>query len=364
MNLLSWNCWGLGNLRTVNALKEVIKKEAPKIVFLMETKSNKEWMVMVRDKCEFKNGFFVDSNGANRGLALLWKEEIRLDVQTYLQTHIDALMEGETDAGWWHFTGFYGNLDTSKRSESWIKLKQLSHKSSLPWLVIGDFNELTGMSEKEGGSSKPLQQMMNFMETIDYCRLKNIGFMVPCFTWLYQRRDGTQILKRLDRALATNEWTNKFPMARLYHLTSAASDHSPLLLRFTNKTRRRRPRRMFRFEKMWLKDLRCEAVVLEAWNEGLTSTSNYPLVSCLDQCRVRLEAWNKTEFGHVGQKIAALQKHLEWLELQLASLRNIQDMRNTRMLYGIKDQGLIGTKTEIEILVFSMQKLLLDRRKI
>ena len=99
MNLLSWNCRGLGNFRTVNALKEIIKKEPPKIVFLIETKSNKEWMVMVRDKCEFKNGFFVDSNGTSGGLALLWKEEIRLDVQTYSQTHIDALVEGETDAG-------------------------------------------------------------------------------------------------------------------------------------------------------------------------------------------------------------------------------------------------------------------------
>ena len=210
-------------------------------------------------------------------------------------------------------------------------MKQLSHTSPLPWLVIGDFNELTRMSEKEGGSSRPRQQMMRFVETIDYCGLKDMGFIGPCFTWLYQKKDGTQIRERLDRALATNEWINRFPMARLYHLTSLASDHSPLLLRFTNKRRRRRPRRLFRFEKMWLKDPRCEAVVLEAWNEGLTSISDYPLLSCLDQCRMKLEAWNKNDFGHVGQKIAALQKHLEWLELQPASPSNIQDMRNTRM---------------------------------
>lgn len=48
MNLLSWKCWRLGNLRTVNALKEVTKREDPKVVFLMETKSNREWMIMVR----------------------------------------------------------------------------------------------------------------------------------------------------------------------------------------------------------------------------------------------------------------------------------------------------------------------------
>ena len=57
--------------------------------------------------------------------------------------------------------------------------------SSLPWLVIGDFNELTGTSEKEGGSSRPWQQMMKFVETIDHCRVKDIGFIGPRFTWLY-----------------------------------------------------------------------------------------------------------------------------------------------------------------------------------
>ena len=42
MNLISWNCGRLGNSRTVNALKEVIRIEKPKIVFLMETKSNRD----------------------------------------------------------------------------------------------------------------------------------------------------------------------------------------------------------------------------------------------------------------------------------------------------------------------------------
>ena len=36
-------------------------------------------------------------------------------------------------------------------------------------------------------------------------------------------------------------------------------------------------------------------------------------------------------FGHVGRKIDELQKHLEWLEMQLASPTNIQDMRATRV---------------------------------
>ena len=49
MNLLSWNCRGLGNPRSVNALKEVIRIEKPKIVFLMETKLDRDWMKNVGD---------------------------------------------------------------------------------------------------------------------------------------------------------------------------------------------------------------------------------------------------------------------------------------------------------------------------
>ena len=46
----------------------------------METKSNDEWMVMVRDKCGFKHGLFVSSNGSSGGLAMLWKENVKLDI--------------------------------------------------------------------------------------------------------------------------------------------------------------------------------------------------------------------------------------------------------------------------------------------
>ena len=96
MNLLSWNYWGLRNLRTVNALSEVVRKEEPKIVFLMETKSNWDWMVMVKDKCNFKNGLYMDNIGSKGGLAMLWKEEVKLDIQTFSQPHVDCLVDGGT----------------------------------------------------------------------------------------------------------------------------------------------------------------------------------------------------------------------------------------------------------------------------
>ena len=77
---LSWNCWGLGNLRTVNALAKVVNKEEPIIVFLMETNLKKDWIELIKEKYKMKNCFVVPSIGNSGGLILLWKEELRVDI--------------------------------------------------------------------------------------------------------------------------------------------------------------------------------------------------------------------------------------------------------------------------------------------
>ena len=68
-------------------------------MFLLETKSNDEWMVMVRDKCGFKHGLFVSSNGSSGGLAILWKENVKLDIQTFSMSHIDTGVDGGFGVG-------------------------------------------------------------------------------------------------------------------------------------------------------------------------------------------------------------------------------------------------------------------------
>ena len=132
--------------------------------------------------------------------------------------------------GLWHLTSFYGNPDTAKGPNSWAKLRHLKGTSSLPWLAIGDFNELTGLSKKEGGSMRKRMQMEIFVNTINHCGFRDMGFISPKFTWLYQHSDGVQIRERLGRALATQDWLELFPKEKLYHLSSSVSDHSPLAL--------------------------------------------------------------------------------------------------------------------------------------
>ena len=197
----------------------------------------------------------IPSRGSSGGLALFWKNELQVNVIKYSMSNIDVEINSGDGFGWWHFTSFYGNPDSSSRDESWSCLKYLSGISQLPWLVIGDFNELTGLSKKEGGATRPAQQMQRFVDTLNWCGLHDK------FTWLYQQADGTQIRERLARAGATCDWCIKFPQAKLFNKTSSVSDHNPLLLQLFSRTQRKKHGKIFRFEAIWLKEASYEEVV-------------------------------------------------------------------------------------------------------
>ena len=72
---------------------------------------------------------------------LFWKNGIEVDVESSSLNHIDAIVN-KTSEKPWRFIGFYGELETHRRFESWSLLRQLHRQSSLPWLCTGDFNEI------------------------------------------------------------------------------------------------------------------------------------------------------------------------------------------------------------------------------
>lgn len=88
------------------------------------------------------------------------------------------------------------------------------------------------IKKRRGGAPRPKWQMARFNEAINFCGLKEVGFLGPIFTWLCQKRDGTQIRERLDKALASSDWHSLFPSAKLSHKTSSVLDHNPLVLHF------------------------------------------------------------------------------------------------------------------------------------
>lgn len=150
MSALAWNCRGLGTCRAVRELVNIVQAQGPKIVFLSETWSDKEYMEKVHCDLEFDGLFTVPNNGQGEGLAMLWKSEIIVWVDSFSNYHIDAIVNGGTEDAW-RLTGFYGEPETSRRSEEWNMLRMLSSKPKLPWCCFGYFNELLRVEDKQRG---------------------------------------------------------------------------------------------------------------------------------------------------------------------------------------------------------------------
>ena len=117
MSCLSWNCRGLGNLQTEAELAALVSSKDPKIIFLMETKVDREVIVRISRKMQYNNHFVVPCHNRGGGLALLWKNDFMLDVLTSSDNHIDEVVDqGMDDA--WRFKGFYGDPETASLENS------------------------------------------------------------------------------------------------------------------------------------------------------------------------------------------------------------------------------------------------------
>ena len=155
MSCLSWNCRGLGNLQTKEEFAALVSNKDPKMVFLMETKvGKKNTMERIGRKMQFANIFVVPCVNTGGGLALLWKADCSVDVQSYSDNHIDAIVDHGVDDAW-RFMGFYGDPDTANWENSWSLLRALSRHFSLPRLCMGDFNEILLDEEKLGWLDRP-----------------------------------------------------------------------------------------------------------------------------------------------------------------------------------------------------------------
>lgn len=234
MSCLSWNCQGLGNLRTaVCALKDLLRDLIPNVVFLMETKLDVHGFDRLRGNLNMF-GVGVAAVGKSGGAALLWDKDTSVTILSYSKNHIDANIQLVDSPVIWRFTGLYGKLETSIRKGTWNLLKNLGSASHREWLVLGDFNEILGHDEKLGGVLTPEWRLRDFRETLTHNDLTDLDFTGYPFTWNSKREVPNNTKVRLDRGVANAKWCDAFPSHHIKHITVRRSDHMAILATFSS----------------------------------------------------------------------------------------------------------------------------------
>ncbi|KAA3486448.1 reverse transcriptase [Gossypium australe] len=306
MKILSWNVRGLGRPRTVSRLKNKLQAINPRILFLIETKLSAKKMEMVRLKCGYENGIDIGSIGSRGGLSLGWKRNSLTNLISFSSYHIDVEVNDTGCGDKWRLTGFYGNPDERGRSASWNLLRQLSNNNSLPWVVLGDFNEIAISFEKKGGRRSE-RQMLAFRKVLEDCNLNDLGFRGRWFTWERGKFSSTNIRERLDRGVATLNWLELFPSFQVDHLTHSFSDHCPILLdtvgveRLDDKDHFNN----FRFEAKRCLESTFEELVRGWWTDSVGNIPNR-----LEYLGQKMQAWSKNVSDDILAEIAEAQLDL------------------------------------------------------
>ncbi|KAM5578651.1 hypothetical protein ABKV19_008793 [Rosa sericea] len=259
--IIAWNCRGLNNIETQDALVSIVRQHNPSLVFLSETLASPDILSSVRCRIGFDGVVCAPKEDDCRGLALFWRNEVPVRLRHYSDNHIDAEVGVLGSAGVFRFTGIYGVATAANRTTTWNLLRLLATQCNLPWLVAGDFNEILCQDDKSGGPPRCAAQMARFRQALVDCELLDMGHVGSRFTW-----SNRFTKERLDRVCQTVQWRDLYPFSRCITLPLSRSDHCPLLIEVSpDLVPRNRSQKLFRFEEMWLQHLDCGNVVQQGW---------------------------------------------------------------------------------------------------
>ncbi|CAJ2654248.1 unnamed protein product [Trifolium pratense] len=245
------NCRGAQGINFRRALNNFCRKNKVDIVALQEPRCSGITAEKTIKKLGFKNYVIAEARGFSGGIWLMWN---RPDIQIQLlqnNFHFFHVQVSEKDMEPWLLTVVYASPRENERHDTWHLLRQIATYINMPWLMMGDFNEIAYPNEKKGGAPADVTKCQNFNSWINDCNLLEVTTAGTRFTWRGPKWNGRdRVFKKLDRVLCNVDWRLKYHEGFAKVLPRVQSDHHPILvlLKGETTTNRNRP---FRFE-VWV----------------------------------------------------------------------------------------------------------------
>lgn len=154
---------------------------------------------------------YADPIGYKVGVWLFWNErdvQLQLIHKSYQAIHALVKVSGSNSN--WIISGIYASPHLVNRLIFWDQLWNFLIANSLPWVLLGDFNEIICASEKLGSGplsppSLSITRIREFRKMLGNCNVLDLGFERPRFTWLGKRVIGQIILECLDTVVCNHD---------------------------------------------------------------------------------------------------------------------------------------------------------------
>lgn len=152
MSYLSWNCRRLANPCVVCMLSDLVRERRPDFFFLTESIYDVDHINELNKILGYAGSFVVPCNGHNAGLAFLFKHDVSAQLLGKAHHFINVEIRLERESTY-RLIGYYRHANRNHGNLSWTLLRKLVVRYTLPWCIIGDFNDLMSTLEKKGSYS-------------------------------------------------------------------------------------------------------------------------------------------------------------------------------------------------------------------
>ena len=262
----------------------------PSIMVITETRVGGSRVEKIIEGLPFDGFITMETIGYAEGLWILWRsEDADVKLLSATEPEIRATVKVCASNLSRLFTAIYASPRLAERRILWSNIEKVGQLHNLPWLMIGDFNEVLGGEDKFGGNQINLNRAIEFKECLDSCNFVDLGFAGPKYTWTNKRQLSDLILERLDRCFANPVWRILYPKAVVTHLPRTFSDHHPVLIELW-KSNVNGLEQSFCFQTMWLLHPDFHRIVWETWPVGI------PLKAAIADFTKKVRKWNYEVF--------------------------------------------------------------------
>ncbi|GFY83129.1 hypothetical protein Acr_02g0013690 [Actinidia rufa] len=190
------------------------------------------------------------------------------------------------------------------RRQLWDNLSKFNSTVDLPWLLMGDFNNVLNSEEKTNGLPVSPYEMRDFQRCCYELSISDLRHTGLHYTWT-----NNSVWSKLDRAMVNIRWVQEgLKAVANFGLPGKCSDHSPCVVTmFDIKDEGARP---FKFFNMWAQHFDFLDIVSRVWGLQVHGTEMYKLCRKLKALKLPLKELNKLHFSHLSARAAAAEEDL------------------------------------------------------
>lgn len=241
----------------------------------------------------FKKTIITDPVNHSGGIWVCWNYD-NIHVVSHVLSdrcvHLNALYKPTNE----HFLvyGAYFPAQNSDKDPFWESMALFYDNITIPWILLGDFNELLSPNDKLGGNLVSRSQCQRLPSFLTRTNAMDIHCLQQDFSWKSNSHPG--LYHRLDRAVASHSFNVKFPLSIVRYGTFTSADHAPMF--FESKSSFEAPNGLFRFQNSWTLEEGALRIVKKNWNTNIQGTCFHRIRTKLSNIKCELKTWVKDKY--------------------------------------------------------------------